>query len=166
MIKPEKISKEIVDLLALGLQKEYEHSYFYQAVSNWCNAVGFVEAGSYFLKESNEEVEHARRFQNYLIDWNVTPPLPTNTTPRILEFKNLLHCIEEIYSNEINLYEDYNEISMKIFKTGDLNAFDFMQFYRDAQKHSVTTYSDMLNKLEGVDANDKFKMLLLQEKLF
>jgi ferritin len=55
---------------------------------------------------------------------------------------------------------------MKIFKCGDISAFDFMQFYRDAQKSSVTTFSDMLNKLEGVDVNDKFKMLLLQEKLF
>ena len=166
MIKPEKLSKEVVDLLILGLEKEYEHSYFYQSVSNWCASNGYIQAAEFFLKESDEEIGHARRFQNYLIDWNVIPQLPTNKTPRILEFKNLLNCIEEIYDNEINLYEEYNDISMKIFKCGDISAFDFMQFYRDAQKSSVTTFSDMLNKLEGVDVNDKFKMLLLQEKLF
>lgn len=165
-MKPEVLSKEIVELLNIGIQKEYEHSYFYQSISNWCNSVGFVEAGAYFLKESNEELEHARRFQNFLIDWNVTPQLPTNKTPRILEFKNLQHCIEEVYNNEIDLYEEYNDISMKIFKIGDLSVFDFMQFYRDAQKQSVTTYSDMLNKFEGIDPNDKFKVMLLQEKLF
>jgi len=55
---------------------------------------------------------------------------------------------------------------MKIFKYGDLCVFDFLQFFRKAQKDSVATYSDMLNVLEGCNRGSKFEMLLLQEELF
>jgi ferritin len=103
--------------------------------------------------------------EQYLIDWNVTPSLPTIQTP-VLEFSDLLKVIEIAYDNEYKLYEEYEDSSMKIFKYGDLCVFDFLQFFRKAQKDSVATYSDMLNVLEGCNRGSKFEMLLLQEELF
>jgi hypothetical protein len=55
---------------------------------------------------------------------------------------------------------------MKIFKTGDLCVFDFLQQYRVGQKESVAEYSDKLNMLEGTNTGSKFEMLMLEEKLF
>jgi hypothetical protein len=52
-----------------------------------------------------------------------------------------------------------------VFKK-DLCVFDFLQEFRKIQKDSVAEYSDKLNMLEGVDAKDKFNMLLLEKKLF
>jgi len=48
----------------------------------------------------------------------------------------------------------------------DLCVFDFLQEFRMLQKQSVAEYSDKLNMLEGVDGKDKFKLLLLEKKLF
>ncbi len=164
-MKPEKLSQLVVDFLTKRLQDEYNHHYFYQAASNWCNNVGFKKAGAYFLEESTEELGHARMIEQYLIDWNITPSLPTIQQP-ILEFSDLLSVIETAYNNEYKLYEDYEDSSMGIFKLGDLCVFDFLQFFRKAQKDSVATYSDMLNVLEGCNRGSKFEMLLLQEELF
>jgi hypothetical protein len=66
---------------------------------------------------------------------------------------------------EYALYEDYEGTSMEMFKK-DLCVFDFLQQFRMLQKQSVAEYSDKLNILEGVDAKDKFNMLLLEKKLF
>jgi hypothetical protein len=48
----------------------------------------------------------------------------------------------------------------------DLCTFDFLQQFRLIQTKSVAEYSDKLNLLEDVDGKDKFKLLLLEEKLF
>lgn len=58
------------------------------------------------------------------------------------------------------------KISKELIDMGDTCTFDFLQFFRDAQKDAIITYSDMLGKLEGVNGADKFTMLLLEKKLF
>lgn len=165
MKKPQKLSKEVVDLLLPRLKDEFNASYFYRSASNWCKNVGFFKAAAYFEKESLDETDHATGIQNYLVDWNITPELPAIAKP-VLEFTDLGDVIQKAYDMEYALYEEYEDTSMKIFKTGDLCVFDFLQAYRSIQKNSVAEYSDKLNVLEGCDAKDKFQMLLLEEKLF
>lgn len=165
MIKTEQLSSQVANILNEKMAKEYSHHYFYQSASNWCKASGFNKAAEYFLEESNEELGHARKIADFLNDWNVTPKLPVIETP-ILEFKSLVDVIENAYENEYELYEEYEEASIDILQSGDVCAFDFLQFYRKAQTDSVKTYSDMINLLEGVDPMNKLNLLLLEQKLF
>lgn len=165
MKTPNKLSPGIVKLLQLRLKNEYNHHYFYQSASNWCKNVGFQKAGSYFETESSEELEHARKIQQYLVDWNVTPIIPNADMPKF-EFKNLADVIQSAYDTEYELYSEYEDVSKRIFEAGDICTFDFLMFFRTTQKDAVTAYSDMINILEGVDITNKFQMLLLEEKLF
>lgn len=165
MIKPEKLDQEVVLILLPLLTKELSHFYMYRSATNWANNVGFVKAGKYFAEESEEESGHAKKIEQYLVDWNITPSLPTITTP-ILEFTNLGELISHVYTKEYELYADYEDASVKIFEIGDICVFDFLQEFRKIQKDAVALYSDMLNKLDGVDVSNKFQMLLLEEKLF
>jgi len=164
-MKPIKLPKEVVALLEPRLKDEFKAFYFYRSAANWCNNVGFKIAGEYFSKESDDELKHAKGIEKFLVDWNVTPSLPDIDPPE-LEFKSLGDLIEQAYTIERELYEEYEETSSKVFLTGDLCAFDFLQTYRTIQKDSVAEYSDMINALTGVDTNDKFKMLVLEENLF
>ncbi len=165
MIKPEKLSKEVVDLLLARLQNEYEAFYLYRSASNWCANVGFKKSADYFKSESDDELSHAKRLEQYLVDWNVIPSLPNIKSPE-LTFRGLADIIEKAYKIELELYEAYEETSAKVFKSGDIGVFDFLKQYLEIQTKSVAEYSDMLNILDGVDVNDKFKMLLLEENLF
>jgi ferritin len=161
---PNKLDKEVVDLLLPRLKDEYNAFYFYRAASNWCKGVGYFKAAEFFAKESEDELSHAKKIEDYLVDWNVDPELPTVERPQIT-FGGLIDVIENAYSIEYALYEDYEGTSMEVFKK-DLCVFDFLQQFRMLQKQSVAEYSDKLNILEDVDAKDKFNMLLLEEKLF
>lgn len=165
MIKPEKLSPEVVGLLLPRLKDEFTAYYFYRSASNWCKNVGFFKAAQFFAKESDDELTHAKKLEDYMIDWNVIPELPTIVKPEIT-FKTLPEIIEKAYKLEYNLYEEYEDTSAKIFKTGDLCVFDFLQFFRVKQKESVAEYSDKLNVLEGVNIANKFELLMLEENLF
>jgi len=161
---PNKLDKDVVDLLLPRLKDEYNAFYFYRAAGNWCQGVGYFKAAEFFLKESEDELGHAKKIEQYLVDWNVDPELPTVERPQIT-FSGLLEVIERAYEIEYALYEDYEGTSMEVFKK-DLCVFDFLQEFRMLQKKSVAEYSDKLNMLEDVDGKDKFKLLLLEEKLF
>jgi ferritin len=165
MKKPVKLSSEIVNLLLPRLKDEFTAAYFYRAASNWCNNVGFFKAGAFLAKESEDEFGHAKGIEDFLVNWNVTPELPTIAKPT-LTFSNLSDVISQAYELEYALYEAYEETSMKIFKTGDLCVFDFLQKYRSIQTASVAEYSDKINVLEGINLGSKFEMLMLEENLF
>ena len=165
MKKPEKLSQPVINLLLPRLQDEFNAAYFYRSASNWCKNVGYFKAGAFFDKESEDEFGHAKKIENYLVDWNVTPALPTIPKPT-LEFANLAEVISKAYEMEYALYEEYEDTSMKIFKTGDLCVFDFLQQYRTGQKDAVAEYSDKINMLEGTNTESKFEMLMLEENLF
>jgi ferritin len=164
-MKPNKLEQEVVDLLLPRLSDEYKAFYMYRAAGNWCKDVGFFKAAAFFAAESEDELAHAKNIEQYLVDWNVTPDLPTVEKPQI-EFANLMEIIESAYQVEYDLYEAYEKTSMDIFNTQDLCTFDFLQEFRTIQRKSVAEYADKLNMLEGVDGKDKFKMLLLEEQLF
>ena len=165
MRKPEKLPKEVVDLLLPRLKDEFNAAYFYRSASNWCQNVGFFKAAAFFAKESDDELGHAKLIENYIVDWNVTPALPTIEKPQ-LEFKSIIEILDKAYDIEYALYEEYEDTSMKIFKIGDLCVFDFLQGFRKIQKDSVAEYSDKLNLLDGVVIGDKFQLLMLEDKLF
>jgi ferritin len=161
---PNKLDKGAVDLLAPRHLDEMDAFYFYRAASNWCQGVGYFKAAAFFAAESEDELGHAGKIEKYLVDWNITVPLPTVPKPQV-EFSGLLEILEEAYKIEYELYEAYEETSKKMFNV-DLCTFDFLQQFRQIQTKSVAEYSDKLNMLEDVDGKDKFKLLLLEKKLF
>jgi ferritin len=163
-MKPHSLDKGVVDLLAPRHLDEMDAFYFYRAASNWCQGVGYFKAAEFFAAESQDELEHAAKIEKYLVDWNITVPLPTVPKPQV-DFSGLLEVLEEAYKIEYDLYEAYEETSKKLFNM-DLCTFDFLQQFRLIQTKSVAEYSDKLNLLEDVDGKDKFKLLLLEEKLF
>jgi ferritin len=163
-MKPYSLNKGVVDLLAPRHLDEMDAFYFYRAASNWCQGVGYFKAAAFFAAESQDELEHAAKIEKYLVDWNITVPLPTVPKPQV-EFSGLLEVLEEAYKIEYDLYEAYEDTSKKLFNM-DLCTFDFLQQFRLIQTKSVAEYSDKLNLLEDVDGKDKFKLLLLEEKLF
>lgn len=164
MIKPNKLEDEVVNMLLPRLQDEYTAFYFYRAAGNWCKNVGYEKAAEFFAAESTDELEHAKKIETYLVDWNVTPDLPALQRPP-LEFANLVSVIEQAYKIEYDLYEQYEDTSLKVFSV-DPCTFDFLQQFRAIQTKSVAEYSDKLNMLEGVEPTGKFEMLLLEKKLF
>ena len=163
-MKPHSLDKGVVDLLAPRHLDEMDAFYFYRAASNWCQGVGYFKAAEFFAAESADELVHAGNIEKYLVDWNIIVPLPSIPKPQI-EFSSLVEVIEEAYKIEYDLYEKYEETSMKIFDAKDVCTFDFLQQFRAIQTKSVAEYSDKLNLLEGVKG-DKFELLLLEKKLF
>lgn len=165
MITPKKLPKEIVDLLLARLKDELTAFHFYKNARNWCANEGYEIASKFFSEEASDELSHGQVIEDFLNDWNVFFDYP-QIDKNPLQFKGLADIIEKAYVMEYKLYEEYEDTSAKIFKMGDICAFDLLQFHRNQQTKSVAEYATKINKLTGVNVNDKFQMLLLEKKLF
>lgn len=161
---PNKLEPEVVKLLVEGLKEEYNAFYFYRSATNYCRNVGFEKAAEFFAKESEDELVHAKKIEDYVTDWNVTIPLPSIPKP-VLEFSGLPEIIDMAYEMEYKLYELYEDISKSILDMGESCVFDFLAFFRGQQTSAVIEYSDKINMLEGT-GKTKFELLLLEKKLF
>jgi ferritin len=164
MKKPVKLSAEIVKPLLERLDDEYTAFAFYRDASNYLRGIGFFTAADYFAKESADELTHAKIIENYIVDWNVHPKLPS-VDAQDNGFKGLIDVIEKSYQIEYALYEAYEETTMDIFKKGDTCTFFFLAQFNEFQRKAVAEYSDMLNLLDGVE-DEKCDLLLLEEKIF
>lgn len=160
---PNKLEQKVVNALLPLLTSEYDAFYNYRALSNWCANVGYFKAAEFFAKESEDELEHAKKIEKYLVDWNVTPMLPAMVEPR-LSYGNLLEGIESAYKMEYDLYEQYEKAGEKMFSS-DLCTFGLIQEFLKIQLSAVAEYSDKLNMLEGVEPT-KVNLLLLEKKIF
>ena len=164
-MKPYKLEAPVVSLIEKTILEEYNAQYFYQAAANWCNEIGYMNAGKFFQAESIDELTHSQGLQEYLVSWNVVPMLPNIPKPQC-EFKTLPEILENAYKMEYDLYELYDEISGKIFKMEDICTFDFLKKYREIQRLAVAEYSDFLNKLELIDVNNKLNVYLFEKEEF
>lgn len=159
-VAPIKLSDAIVKILNARIGDEYKAHYFYNAASNWCAGVGYMKAAAFFAKEAMAELEHAKKLQQYIIDWNCMPTIPKVSTE--WNFINLPEAIEAAYTLELELFNNYIKDSAQIFAI-DLATFDFLQHFRMLQTESVKEFSDLLNGLQLIDINSRLDILHFEE---
>ena len=160
---PKTLADASVKILTDRLGDEYTAHYFYRNATNWCAGIGYLKAAAFFAQEAENELEHAKGLQKYLVDWNVMPLLPS-IKPNVT-FSDLIDIINKAYALEYALFESYNRDSKQLFDT-DLTTFDFLTTYRTGQTESVIEYSDLLNAAELVNIDNKFEILYFEQTYF
>lgn len=164
ILNPVKLDESVVSILVDRIKDEYTAHYFYRNAANWCADANYMKATKFFEEEANNELEHAKKLQDYITGWNVIPVIPP-VDPKTASFNNLVEIINGAYKMEYNLLVDYNESSSKLFNV-DLTTFDFLQEFRTIQKDAVVEYSDLLNALNLINVNNKFEILYFEGKYF
>lgn len=160
---PKTLADKSVKILTDRLGDEYTAHYFYRNATNWCAGIGYMKAAAFFAQEAENELEHAKGLQKYLVDWNAMPLLPS-IKPNIT-FVDLIDIINKAYSLEYALFEAYMRNSKELFAS-DLNTYDFLTSYRTGQNDSVIEYSDLLNAAMLIDPTNKFEVLYFEQTYF
>jgi ferritin len=163
VLAPNRLSEGIQMILNDRIIDEYVAHYFYRNAANWCQNVNFKEAASYFIQESNTELEHAKKIQEYLTQWNCAPILmPVKSD---LEFNSLIDIINQAYLMEYNLLETYSS-NQKDLLSMHIPTFNFIQEYVNIQNEAVGEYSDLLNALELINVENKLDVLIFEKTYF
>jgi ferritin len=162
-LNPKELGSASVKVINDRLVDEYTAHFFYRIASNWCRGVGYNNAAVFFEKEAANELGHAEILQKYLVDWNVTPTMPS-VKPSIT-FSGLIDVVNKAYALEYDLFTKYNSDSVEIMQK-DITTFDFLQQFRQGQFESITEYSDLLNAAQLIDPTNLLDILHFEEIYF
>lgn len=162
-MKPAKLSNEIVQMLSERIGDEYTAHYLYTAAYNWCMDKNYKKASQFFSGEAQAELEHAKKLQDFITQWNCIPTIPKVETE--FQFESLVDVINQAYKIEFDLYKKYEADSKKML-TKDTAIFDFLSYFRQIQTDSVAEFSDLLNALELINVDSKLDILYFEETYF
>ena len=160
---PKSLLDSSVKVLTDRLRDEYVAHYFYRNATNWCKGIGYNKAAAFFAEEAETELEHAKKLQTFLVDWNVEPLMPA-IKPNIT-FTDLVDIVNKAYSMEYALFDSYCKDSHTVFQT-DINTFDLLTEFRGFQNQAVIEYSDLLNAAMLVNVENKFEVLYFEQTYF
>ena len=162
-LNPKELNPASVKIINDRLVDEYTAHFFYRIASNWCKGVGYNNAAAFFEKEAANELGHAEKLQQYLVDWNINPTMPA-VKPSI-NFTGLIDIVNKAYALEYDLFTKYNADSVEIMQK-DITTFDFLQEFRKGQFESITEYSDLLNAAQLIDPTNLLDILHFEEIYF
>ena len=162
VVTPRKLPTDIVKILNERLGDEYTAHYFYRNAANWCKNMNYKNAATFFEAEAISELDHAKGLQDYLVQWNLLPAIPT--APTTQDFVSLVDIINKAYELEYDLFEKYSANQLDL--TQQPATFNFIQGYVNIQNDSVAEYSDLLNALNLIDVNNRFDVLYFENEYF
>ena len=160
---PKSLLDSSIKVLTDRLRDEYVAHYFYRNATNWCKGIGYSKAAAFFADEAETELEHAKKLQTFLVDWNVAPLMPA-IKPNIT-FTDLVDIVNKAYSMEYALFDSYCKDSHAVFQT-DINTYDFLTEFRGFQNQAVIEYSDLLNAAMLVNTENKCEVLYFEQTYF
>jgi ferritin len=158
-----KLNSKTIKILTDRIKDEYTAHYFYRATTNWCRDKNYKKAAEFFSNEADDELTHAKKIQEYMVDFNIIPEIPQ--APIDHKFDGLIDIVYGAYKMELALMKAYNENSKDLF-SDDMTTFDFLGEFREIQKGAVVEYSDLINGSELVDTKDKFQVLYFEQTYF
>lgn len=163
IVTPNALPEEIFAAFNERIGDEYAAHYFYRNAANWCRNANYKKATSFFESEANSELEHAKGLQDYLTQWNMIPAIPAAPTSQA--FNGLAEIVGKAYQMEYALLERYSQNQQQFFAAHPA-TFNFVQGYVNTQNDAVGEYSDLLNALQLVNAENKLDLLIFEDKYF
>ncbi len=150
------VSKKMTEALNGQLQKEMYSAYLYLGMSAWCSEKGFNGGAKWFRLQYDEEMIHAMKVYQYMLDQGAHIELLTIKATRT-EYKSLLHCFETSLTHERSMSEAFNTLCDAAIKEKDHASYTFFQWFVNEQVEEEATVSDVIAKLKLVgDGNGLF----------
>lgn len=133
-----------------ALEHELKAHLTYRQFSASMQRAGYFGASTFFDKESGDEMEHYKDWEEFMDDRGDMASVPK--TPGVYPKPSLLKtAFEEAYKMELELGEFYEGFYEA---TDDPTVKVFIHKYVDTQRKAVGEYGDLLARLERCGTNE------------
>jgi ferritin len=150
------LKPEIKQWFDKSIESELYASNLYKHIANNMQRLGFFGVQKYFLKESNEELEHYQKivdFVNDMGDISTVMAVP-KMTDKILSISDALGIAYETEVDLMKKYQKFYEEAEDKYK--DCVTATFLIEFLQIQRKSVGEYGDLISRYEK-NKNDVFE---------
>ena len=157
------ISKKMAKALNEQMNKEFYSAYLYLSMAAYCSKKDFSGAANWFLLQYQEELQHATRFYNYLIEQDATVSLKEIAKPQ-KKFGSLLETYQQSLEHEQMMTSMLNNLSNDALKEKDHATYNLLQWFVNEQVEEEANVSDIISKIKLVK-NDGYGLLMIDNEL-
>ena len=143
------LGKKMQELMNNQIQAEIYSANMYLAMSVYCEAQNFKGAGNWLKIQYNEEISHAMKFVNYILERGGEVEIKAIDAPPV-KYGSLLKVFEEVLAHEKKVTALIHNLYEAALKEKDYAAQVFLQWFIEEQVEEEANASEILGKLEMV----------------
>ena len=131
------------------INKEIYSAYLYMAMAGYSAELGLNGCKNWFNIQVKEELSHAEKFYNYVIEQGGRVVLDAIAAPP-KDFGSIIGAFEETLKHEKNVTTSIKELVRIAREEVDVATEIFLQWFVSEQVEEEATVSDILQKLKLV----------------
>ncbi len=144
------LSKKMENELNKQINAEYWSAYLYLSMSGYCAEIGLAGAANWMRIQYQEEISHALKFFDYIIDRGGRVELmPIAEVPK--KWNGVINIFEETLKHEQKVTSLINSLMDVAIEERDHAAKSFLQWYVDEQVEEEDNVRTILDQLRLVD---------------
>jgi ferritin len=126
------MNQEIMDALNVHIGHEYENYFLYEQASAYFDDKGMDLAAKLFRKQGDGEIEHARKFTDYVRDARGKVVIPAIKQQRS-DFANGEEVFRAAYEREVETTVKIYALRDLAWKAGDHATFEMLTWFVNEQ---------------------------------
>ena len=141
------ISKEVTKLLNEQIMKELYSAYLYQSMAAYSAENSLKGFANWFQIQALEEIFHAEKFYNYIMDQGAKVELLAIDKPKS-DFSSPTDLFEETLAHEKTVTASINNIVNQARKENDEATYIFLQWFVTEQVEEEAAPAEILGRLK------------------
>lgn len=156
------LSKDVQNAINVQIRNEYYSSYLYLSMSAYCESKNFPGFASWLRRQSDEELQHAMRLYDYLLDRDSRVILEAIDQPPS-EFGTLLEMFEEVLEHEKEVTAMIHKLYELAVSNNDHATSVILQWFIEEQVEEEKSATDMVEQLKMAGKNSAALLMLDRE---
>lgn len=137
------ISRQMNDLMNAQVGREFGASLQYIEIAAYFEGAGLPGLAQHFLKQSDEERDHAMRFVRYILDAGGAVAIPAVEAPKA-EFTSSEEAVALAREWEMTVTRQINSLLDAATSERDYIAHDFLEWFAREQLEEVSSMDTLL----------------------
>jgi ferritin len=153
------LPKTMQDAINEQIQKEYHSSYLYLAMAAYCEADNLPGAAQWMRVQSREELSHAMKLFEHLVDRGGRVTLQAIPQPPA-EYKSALDVFEKVLAHEQLITAAIHKLYALALKENDYPAQVMLQWFVTEQVEEERSATEVVDQLKMIgDSTNGLLML-------
>jgi len=156
------ISEKMLELLNTQLRKELDAAYYYMAMAAWCDSNDWFGAAHFMRLQSQEEIEHAAKFFDYMLERKAQVKFESIEAPRG-DFKMLLEVFREAMEHEQAVTKSVYQLLDQAYSDRDYMTVNLLNWFVTEQAEEEALMDRYVVQLERAGDSLAGQMLIDRE---
>jgi ferritin len=144
------IPPKVLSQLQRQLNQELNAAHAYRALSIWCAIQNLDGFARFFAKQSGEELTHAQKFIDHLVDRNTPAVLAALPAPK-QDFSSLLEVAKQTLAMEQGNTRGINAVFEAAVAAKDYPAQVLMHWFINEQVEEEAWATELIDRVERAD---------------